>query len=83
VVALFLLFMKARDNVGCFPKREIMASYRNLHLEMMNLSRHAIYKTGIIKNNFSVQGQLVLNILTLRNSFLHIIIPCFLEYFAS
>lgn len=30
-----------------------------------------------------MEGQLVLNIPTPRNSFLHIIIPCFLEYFAS
>lgn len=77
------IFMKERHDMGYFPEGKIKASDRNLHLEMTNLSRHAIYKTSIIKNNFSVQGQLVLSILTLRNSFLHIIIPCFLEYFAS
>lgn len=67
--------------MGYFSEGKFMASY--VHLEMMNLSRHAIYKTRIIKNNFSVKGQLVLSILTLRNNFLHIIVPCFLEYFAS
>lgn len=69
--------------MGYFPEEKFMDSYRNLHLEMTNLNRHAIYKTSIIKNNFSVKGQLVLSILTLRNSSLHIIMPCFLEYFAS
>lgn len=44
--------MKERHDMGYFPEGKIKASYRNLHLEMTNLSRHAIYKTSIIKNNF-------------------------------